>query len=350
MSNILSIIYFILILSIIIVVHELGHLLAAKKFHVYCKEFSIGMGPVVWQKQGKETVWSIRLLPIGGFVAMAGEDQEEDDDIPFERTLQGITSWKQIIIMAAGAFMNIVLAWLIFIGITAYQGAVSVPAEPIIQNVASGFAAEKAGFQSGDKIIHIKNEQSEISPKTSDEIVTFVQYYPQTSTFTVLRDNKEITLTLTPTYDEKQQMYIVGVQYVQNGIKEISLLEAIPYGTQKMLTSITMIIDALSKLIQGVGLNTLSGPVGIYQATSQITQTNIVSVLAFVALLSVNVGVMNLIPIPILDGGRIFIILIESILGRKLNEKVQTVIMMAGLVLIVGLMLFATWNDIIRLL
>lgn len=349
MDNILSVIYFILILSVIVVVHELGHLIAAKKFNVYCKEFSIGMGPVIWQKQKKETAWSIRLLPIGGFVAMAGEDGE-DDDIPYERTLNGIKTWKQIIIMAAGAFMNIILAWIIFIGITAYQGAISVPAEPIIQNVASGLAAEKAGFQVGDKIIHIKNSKAELTPKTSDDIVSFIQYYPLDSTFTVLRDGKTLTLTMTPTYDEEHQIHILGVQYVSDGIKEISFLEAIPYGTQKMLSSITMIFDALSKLIKGIGLNTLSGPVGIYQATAQITQTNLISVFAFVALLSVNVGVMNLIPIPILDGGRIFIILIESIIGRKLNEKIQTLIMMAGLILIVGLMLFATWNDIVRLL
>lgn len=349
MSNLLTIIYFILILSVIVIVHELGHLIAAKKFNVYCKEFSIGMGPVIWQKQKDETAWSIRLLPIGGFVAMAGEDGV-DEDIPVERTLPGIHPWKQIIIMAAGAFMNIMLAWLIFIGITAYQGAVSIPGEPIIENVVEGMAAEEAGFQNGDKILYIQNSKAELTPETSDDVVEFIQYYPETTTFTVLRDQEEITITMTPTLDEESQLYVLGVQYVQDEVKSISLLEAIPYGTQKMVSSVASIINALSKLIQGIGFNNLSGPVGIYQATSQITQTNFLTVLAFIALLSVNVGVMNLIPIPILDGGRIFIIMIESIIGRKLNEKVQTVIMMAGLVVIVGLMLFATWNDITRLL
>ena len=114
MSNIVNIIYFILILSVIIIVHELGHLIAAKRFGVYCKEFSIGMGPVVYQKQVGETAWSIRALPIGGFVAMAGEeddDEAEELDIPYERTLNGIKPWKQIVVMAAGAIMNVLLAW-----------------------------------------------------------------------------------------------------------------------------------------------------------------------------------------------------------------------------------------------
>ena len=163
MSGVLSFIYFILILSVIIIVHELGHLIAAKKFNVYCKEFSIGMGPVVWQKQKGETAWSIRAFPIGGFVAMAGEEGEEEDtdeDIPFERTINGISPLKQIVVMGAGAFMNIVLAWLIFIGITAWQGAVSVPSKAIVQTVAPIILAEKAGFQVGDEVVKIQSKKN----------------------------------------------------------------------------------------------------------------------------------------------------------------------------------------------
>ena len=117
-----------------------------------------------------------------------------------------------------------------------------------------------------------------------------------------------------------------------------------------MIDSVKSVIDALGKLIQGVGLQNLSGPVGIYNVTAEITQAGFIPVLALIAVLSVNIGVMNLVPIPILEGGRIFIILIETLIGRKLNEKVQTAVMMAGLILIVGLMVFATWNDVVRLL
>lgn len=356
MSMIVNLIYFVLILSVIIIVHELGHLMAAKKFGVYCKEFSIGMGPVLWQKQGKETAWSIRALPIGGFVAMAGEEGEEDNDeedgldIPFERTINGIKPWKQIVVMAAGAIMNIVLAWVLFVGITAYQGAVAVPAKPQIEKIQENSVADKAGFKIGDEILEVKNSKETLKPETGTEVSEFIQYYPEKSTFTILRDNKEISVILTPAYDEEQKLYVLGVYYPASDVKQLNLLESIPYGTDKMVTSVTSIIGALGKLIQGVGLDNLSGPVGIYQVTAQITQAGLLSTLALVGLLSVNVGVMNLIPIPILDGGRIFIILIELLIGRKLNERVQSVIMMAGLLMIVALMVFATWNDIARLL
>lgn len=116
-----------------------------------------------------------------------------------------------------------------------------------------------------------------------------------------------------------------------------------------MVDSVTTIFESLGKLVQGVGLKNLSGPVGIYQVTAQITQTGLLSTIALIGLLSVNVGIFNLLPIPILDGGRIFIVLIETLIGRKLNERIQSAIMMAGLLMIVGIMVLATWNDISRL-
>ena len=329
MSNIVNIIYFILILSVIIIVHELGHLIAAKRFGVYCKEFSIGMGPVVYQKQVGETAWSIRALPIGGFVAMAGEeddDEAEELDIPYERTLNGIKPWKQIVVMAAGAIMNVLLAWVLFIGITAYQGAVSVPGKALVASVQENSAAEKGGMKAGDEIIRVKNGNEVLEPKTFNDVVEFIQYYNGDTEFTVLRDGKQVTLHFTPTYVKDESKYILGVLQ-QNEIKEISL----------------------GKLVQGVGLKNLSGPVGIYQVTAQITQTGLLSTIALIGLLSVNVGIFNLLPIPILDGGRIFIVLIETLIGRKLNERIQSAIMMAGLLMIVGIMVLATWNDISRL-
>lgn len=355
MGNIINIIYFFLILSVIIIVHELGHLIAAKKFGVYCKEFSIGMGPVIWQKQKGETAWSIRALPIGGYVAMAGEngiegeDDDEDLDIPFERTINGIKPWKQIIVLAAGVIMNILLAWALFIGITAYQGAVIETGKPIIGSVQKDGAASKAGLKAGDEITKVVAKGHTEVPKSFDDIVEFLQNYPGKTTLTVLRDGKSLNFTLTPTYVKDESRYMLGV--TQNSeVKKISLLESIPYGTQKMLTSVTSIFETLGNLLHGVGLNNLSGPVGIYQVTAQITKDGWVSTIALIGLLSVNVGIFNLLPIPILDGGRILIILIETLIGRKLNERVQNIIMMAGLLVIVGIMVFATWNDIARLL
>lgn len=353
MSTILNLILFILILSVIVIVHEFGHLIAAKRFGVYCKEFSIGMGPLIWQKQGKETAWSIRALPIGGYVAMVGEndDNEDDDelDVPFERTINGIKKWKQIVVMAAGAIMNILLAWAIFIGITAYQGAVAEPAKPIVNEVVSDSIAAKNGFQSGDEIVKVEVGKEHSNVTESMDVIEFLQYYQGETTFTVLRNNEEIKLTMTPELDEKENSYRIGISFVSGTIRELNLLESIPVGTEKMVDSVASIMGALGKLVQGVGLQNLSGPVGIYQVTTQIAQDGFLSILALIGLLSVNIGIVNLLPIPIMDGGRIFIILIETLIGRKLSERIQSIVMMAGIVIVVGIMVFATWNDISRL-
>ncbi|MEG0528074.1 MAG: RIP metalloprotease RseP [Longicatena sp.] len=354
MGNVISIIVFVLIMSAIIIVHELGHLIAAKRFGVYCKEFSIGMGPVLWQRQIGETAWSLRALPIGGFVAMAGEDSTEDDEelnIPYERTLNGIKRWKQIVVMAAGAFMNVVLAWVIFVGITAYQGQVSVPGQPVVAGVSEGKPAEKAGFKEGDRIIKIQQGDEIETPESWSDVTKFLVYYQGEMTFTVERNEKQVELKLTPYLDKETNQYMMGVLQDPNSytVKDITLLESIPYGTEKMVSSVSMIFEALGKLIQGIGLNNLSGPVGIFKVTADVAKEGFLSIVALTGLLSVNVGIFNLLPIPILDGGRIFILLIEAVIGRKLNEKVQNAVMMAGLVLLVGIMLFATWNDITRL-
>ncbi len=351
----MSFIWFILILGVIIIIHELGHLIAAKKFGVYCKEFSIGMGPKIWQRKNRETALTIRALPIGGYVAMAGEDSDEEDeelDIPYERTLNGIKPWKQVIVMAAGAFMNIILAWLLFIGITAYQGAVPQEAKPIISTVVENSPAEKAGFLTGDEIIRMENiaKNEVLKPESTDEILEFLQYYPGEVKYTVLRDGKEVVLNATAAYHKEDNIYLIGIGYKAPEPKKITLLESIPYGTMRMVDSVKSILSSLNKLIHGVGLNNLSGPVGIFQITAQTTQNGLLSSLALIALLSVNVGIFNLIPIPILDGGRILIVLIETLIGKKLSERCQNVIMMIGVFLIIGLMLIATWNDIARLL
>ena len=351
--SIMTIIYFILILSVIIIIHELGHLIAAKHFGVYCKEFSIGMGPMIFQKQVGETAWSIRALPIGGYVAMAGEtledDGEDEEDIPFERTINGIKPWKQMIVMAAGAIMNILLAWVIFVGITAYQGQIAIPGSPIITSFSENSPAEKAGFKANDEIIKVQNGTHSETVDEFDDVVEFINYFQGETTFTVLRDGKELEIKMTPVLDEEENIYKMGVFHDNYEVKKINLLESIPYGTQKMVDSVSTILNSLGKLIQGIGLKNLSGPVGIYKMTDQITQTGFLTTMAFVGLLSVNVGIFNLLPIPILDGGRIFITLIEMLIGRKLSERVQNVIMTIGLVAIVALMLFATWNDITRL-
>lgn len=346
----MTIIYFILILSVIIIIHELGHLLTAKYFNIYCEEFSIGMGPAIYKKEFKETTFAIRALPIGGFVSMAGEEGVDNEEIPFERTIKGVAWWKQIIVMAAGAIMNILLAWLLFIGITMAQGKVSLPADPIVQGFTTQSAAEEAGFQVGDRILEISCGGETIQPDTFDDMTELLAYHPgEEVSFRVERAGTETqTIILTPRFDEESQRYLAGFS-TKPIIKEITFLESFQYGTQKMVDGASSIFTALSKLIRGIGLENLSGPVGIYQITAQTTENGLLSTISLIGLLSLNIGIFNLLPLPVLDGGRIFITLIEKICGRKLGEKAETIIMSIGVVLLIALMIFATWQDIARL-
>lgn len=346
----MTIIYFILIMSVIIIIHELGHLITAKYFNVYCQEFSVGMGPVIFQRKFKETAWSIRALPVGGFVSMAGEEGVEDEDIPFERTMKGIAWWKQVIIMAAGAIMNILLAWLLFVGVTMVQGKVSIPAEPIIVSFSADSPAKEAGFQIDDRIVNMSVGGETITVETYDDLAMQLSYYPdQEVTFDVLRGSEMLSISLMPTYNEEEQRPLIGVDRPANTIKEIGFGESIKYGTEKMIDGSTTIVKSIGKLIRGVGLQNLSGPVGIYQITEQVTQSGLLPALSLIALLSLNIGIFNLLPLPVLDGGRILITFIEKISGRKLSERMEGAIMIAGVVLLVGLMIFATFQDILRI-
>ncbi len=345
----MSIIYFIIILSVIVIIHELGHLMTAKYFYVYCQEFSIGMGPVIFKRHGKETAFAIRALPLGGFVSMAGEEGVEAQDIPFERTIKGITWWKQIIVMAAGAIMNVILAWVLFIVITMVQGQVVLPSEPVIQGFTEASAAQDAGFEIGDRVTRMTTDGEVSEVNSFDDISEHLSYFPQQETiFTIERGNETLDIALTPRWNEAENRYLAGFQSKSN-IKDISFWESFRYGTEKMLDGSTAIFRSLSKLIRGIGLENLSGPVGIYQVTAETTQSGLLPAISLIALLSLNIGIFNLLPLPILDGGRILLTVIEKISGRKLGEKVEMIIMTIGVVLLVVLMLFATWQDIMRL-
>lgn len=348
MNFMLSILAFVFILSVIVIIHELGHLLTAKYFGVYCEEFAIGMGPTLYKRKFKETTFAIRALPIGGFVSMAGEQGVDCDHIPQERTLQGLKAWKKIVVMAAGSFMNLLLAWVLFIGVIMVQGKVSLPPEPVIAGVVEGSPAEKAGFQANDRVVEVSSNSITFQPKNFNEISEHIQYYPVETTFKVERNGKIETLLLTPEYIKDENRYYLGITLTPN-IKEITFLDSFRYGTEELVKGAQSIGNALAKLVQGVGFQNLSGPVGIFKITSDVAQTGFVSILSLIALLSLNIGIFNLLPLPVLDGGRIFITVIEKISGRTLGPKVETILMGAGVLLLVGIMVLATWQDIIRL-
>ncbi|MBV1708409.1 MAG: site-2 protease family protein [Erysipelothrix sp.] len=347
----MTLLYFVIILGIIVFVHELGHLITAKIFGVYCREFAIGMGPKVKSWQKGETLYSLRALPIGGFVAMAGEEGVDTEDIPANRTIKGIAPVKRIIVMLAGIFMNILLAWIIFVGVFIYQGARSLPPQPVITGVVSGSVAETAGFLANDEIIKVAfSDGTSIVPKDFYEVITYTQLYTDEMIFTVNRNGVNLTIKVTPLFNEDEGRYMIGLMLPQPVIEELSFFGAILAGTEYIGTTIGEIVNTLSRLVRGIGLNAISGPIGIYDVTDQQAQQGLLSLIVLTAILSVNVGIFNLLPIPLMDGGRVVITIAEMIIGKPINREFEQALMTASVILVIGLALFITWQDILRLL
>ena len=356
MDFIIGIIAFVVMLSVIVILHELGHFLVARHFGVYCKEFSIGMGPCLYQKKGKETDFSIRAIPFGGYVMMAGEEdgsQSDEDswlkDIPNERRLNGIAKWKQVCVMIAGIVMNVLLAWIIYMGVALAQGYVVEDAKPIVYVVQEDSVAQKAGLEKDDHIIKVESKDGKsIKPKPQYEILEFIQYHHDTLTLTVKRNDTTFKTTLKPSYDKEMEGYTIGYKAIAYA-KKIPWYQSLWVGCQNTWESATMIFQSLNMIIHGQGLENLSGPVGILNVTSKSVQYGLDTYFSLFAMISLNIGIFNALPIPALDGGRILILLIEKIIGRKVSTKVVENIIMASFVLLMLLFLYATYNDIVRL-
>lgn len=340
---------FVLVLGVIVLIHEIGHLLSAKAFNVYCKEFSIGIGPKLMSRTWGETLYSVRLLPIGGYVAMAGEEGV-DDDLPRERSLLGITPLKRLVIMLAGVFMNFVLALIIFIGIYVAQGQAILPPEPIIAGVVEDSPAASAGFQSDDRVLSVRfSDGTRIEPRDFYEIITYIQMYSDTSVFTVDRDGQILDITITPRFIEAENRYFLGLALPSPTVIDINPLQAIGYGIAEVGDTVNSMVFTLTRLVRGIGLNAISGPIGIYQVTASQASYGLLNVLYLTGLLSINIAIFNLLPLPVLDGGRVVLTFYEMIFKRPVNRRVEQALMAISVSLLILLMLFVTWQDLLRI-
>ncbi|NCB33273.1 MAG: RIP metalloprotease RseP [Erysipelotrichia bacterium] len=351
----LTVILFILLLTVIICIHELGHLMAAKLFHVYCFEYSFGMGPVLLKKKTGETQYSLRAIPIGGFVSMAGENDGDaaypDVTVPEGRRLTDQKTWKRIIIMLAGVFMNFILAWAIFSLVILDNGTFADSPKSSVASVMANSPAEKAGLQEGDVITSVKAaDGSSSSVKTFLDLSIFMtSSKDQQLTFQISRNGTDMEIKVTPEYSDDNQSYIIGIVGPDAEVHKVNLLNCWYFGGKEMGIITDLLFRTLSQLFHGHGLSQLSGPVGIYSATEQSVSYGLTSYLFLIAELSMNVGIFNLLPLPVLDGGQVVITAIEGISRHKLNEKVKIGVMSVCWVLLIGLMIFATFNDITRL-
>ncbi|MCI7510986.1 MAG: site-2 protease family protein [Firmicutes bacterium] len=343
----------IIIFGILIAIHEFGHFTAAKLCGVKVEEFAIGMGPALFKKQKGETVYALRILPIGGFCAMAGEDEESDDPRAF--TNQGF--WKKFVILCAGSFMNLVLG--IVLILIMYAGAQAF-VTPTIDHFMDGCPYEGAeAMQAGDTFYSIDGQRIYLVSDVSSFLMRGDGVYD----IVMLRDGEKIELKdfalTTKTYAEYANE---GPKYgFVFGYTEATFGTKLEYTWNTTLEFSRLVWLGLGDLINGkVGLKDMSGPVGIVDMMNEVGQQaesakaaadNLLYISAFIA---VNLAIMNMLPIPALDGGRVFLmivtVIIEAVSRKKLDPKYEGYIHLGGMVLLLGLMALVMYNDIAKLI
>lgn len=341
MNLLVTILLAVLIFGVIIIIHELGHFLTAKAAGVAVPEFSIGMGPKLFQIKHKETNYTLRLLPIGGYVAMEGEDEESDD----ERAFCNKKPLQKILVIAAGATMNLLLGFLIMVGITASEPAVS--STQIGYFAPDALSAQK--LELDDEIISINGHKIHTA---NDLIYAFVDVGDQPVQMTVQRDGQKIELQDVPfAHEQVEGQTIVQLDFKVKGLEKTPLrvLKQSWYMTAGVVKQVW---GSFGKLISGqYQLNQLSGPVGVTQMIGEVASARDYSSFFFMtAFITINIGVFNLLPLPALDGGRLLFLFIELLRGKPVPAKYEGFVHAAGLVLLMGLMLMVTFNDIVRLI
>jgi regulator of sigma E protease len=344
---------FLLVLSFLVFFHELGHFLAARFFGVKVHVFSIGFGKRIFSKEWKGTTWQFALIPLGGYVKMKGQDdtkpglQEEGND-----SYNNKTPWQRIVILFAGPFANFLLAAILYF-VIALGGANSL--SPTIGKVQENSPAMRAGIKEGDIIVRINN----IEIKTWDQIGKTIISSQGALKFFIERDGQIIAKTINPHISDAQNIFRETIKKRMIGISPAPKLvtiyhdpiSAISYAYDKTIESSKMIFQGVQKLIQGiVPTSEVGGVITIGKVISDASESSIIALLAITALISVNLGVLNLLPIPALDGGHIMFNLYEIIAKRKPSDQVFMYLTIAGWVILASLMLLGIYNDINRLL
>jgi len=346
---IFSLIIFIIILGIIILVHEFGHFICAKKSGVYIYEFSIGMGPVIYSHKGKDGIfYNIRALPIGGFVQMAGEVYEDDNKIPKEKFMCNRPWYQRLAILVAGVFNNFVLAIVLLFVMALIWGPTS--STPKVLNVQEDSAAAVAGMQAGDIITSINGH--EFNSWDVGQIYLYYKNNDNVYKFGVThQDGSKEVLNLTPkiTKDENgNERKVYGIQ-IDNSCPN-GIWESIKFTFSKFVDVIHSMAITVWGLITGqVSVSNLSGPVGIYKVVDDSVKYGLQQLIYITAFLSINVGFINILPFPAFDGGHVFFMILEKIKGSPINSKIENAFNMVGFVLLMILMIFITIQDIIHL-
>ena len=331
----------IFVFGFMIFIHELGHFLFAKKFNVAINEFSIGMGPKIFSKKGKDGVdYSLRALPIGGYVAMEGEDEESNNPLAFNKK----PAWQRFIIVIAGAMMNIIISVLILAIITACTPRFGTT---VIYKFQDNAVSDDSGLRINDEIVEIDGVNVHTSGELSYEIMR--RGYKPVSV-TVIRDGERMTIDNVAFPGVSSDGVLFGSPdfYVFGEDRSLGSVIKNTFYTSK--STIKMTWDSLYDLFTGrYGIEQLSGPVGITGAITDAAKTSVESLFYLVAVIGINLGIFNLLPIPALDGGTLLLTLIEMITKKKLPQNIEAGIRTAGFMLLMLLAVVILFKDVIFL-
>lgn len=381
MSIFITLIAALIVFSAVIAIHEFGHFTVAKLCGIQVNEFSIGMGPVLLKKMHHGTQYSLRALPVGGFVALEGEESpesqqaegEERSDLeerplsqrsgadsspdgealngkevsqPTGKPLNEAPVWQRALIMAAGACMNFLLGFVVMaILLTAQNEPIT---SRVIYAVEDGALCGQTGLEAGDKVLAVNGRRCFVANDMLYELMRTEDY---SASFTVLRDGKKVELPRVQfdTWQDEDGETHMSLGFTVYGIRKTPV-NVIKEAWNSVLYYGRIIFTSLMDLLRGrESINDLSGPVGIVTAIGQAASYGWQDLLELLALITVNVGIFNLLPFPALDGGKVVFLLIEGVTGHAVPEKIQSGLTLAAFALLFALMIFATYNDIVRL-
>jgi len=349
---------FVVVLGVMIFFHELGHFLVAKYFNVKVLQFALGFGPRIIAREYGETEYSIRCIPLGGFVKMLGEDIEEENAARLspedeKRAFNNQHALRRIAIVAAGPVFNLILALLLFCGMFIVSGDSITTAE--VGKVLEDSPAYGAGLKEGDVIISMDGREV----KKWDDIKSLIQDKAGMSIpITVQRNGEAVTLSITPEegtgtneFGEETKTVQIGIGSAYKSEKvKLNPLQAIVEGSKYTWMWIRLTCLVVVKLFEGVvSVKTLGGPIMIGQLTGEIVKENVGYLIPFMGIISINLGILNLFPIPILDGGMIVFLIVELIMGRPLSLKKREMAQRIGFSLLIALMILVFYNDILRM-
>lgn len=338
----LTVLACIFVFGILVTVHEFGHFITAKLTGMKVEEFSIGFGPKIYQQQEGETLYSLRMLPLGGYNKIAGMDPEEPDDP--ERGFNSKPVASRMLVILAGSLMNFLLPVLIFFGIFLAFGMEVPENKPVLGQIIEGYPAEQSGLKEGDRILSINGKPV---AEWLDIRNNIAEAGTKPVPFEIQRNNKTLTIMVTPGVNPETGKPFIGVVSSLKKV-ELSPVQAVVASVTATKNIIKNMYASLYHMVTGKTKAEFSGPVGVAKMAGEVAHKGFDRLMQFTAMLSLNLAIINLLPLPALDGGHFLILLIEAITGHKLGKAAMQNIQKVGVAMILALTVFATFKDLTR--